>query len=105
MADIERREHPRHKTEIGVYVYAEGQRISATITDISKRGLRLISQKRIKLGLKVNIRFFHTDDYAIRGTAEWALLKSTEGRWKYQTGIKADEVIDPEDIIKDSTSL
>ena len=103
MTGAERRKGTRHKTEIAATVHEKGQMIPATIINISCRGISLISQKRIMPGSKVNITMSHTDKYAIGGTVQWAMLISGEGKFQYRTGIQANEVLDPEDILKNNS--
>ena len=99
MEFVERRKDPRHKIKIAVNVHQEGRRIPAAIRNISRRGIGLVSQKRISLGARAIIRLLHADDYAIHGTVEWAILTYTDGQFLYRTGIKADKVLALEDII------
>jgi len=103
MGDAEHRKYTRQNTEISVTVHEKGQRIPATIIDISRRGIGLISQERIMPGSKVNITMSHTDNYAIGGTVQWALLVNNKGEFQYRTGIQADHVLAPEDILKNNS--
>ena len=98
MGEGERRKYARKKAKIAATVYEQGQKIPATIIDISRRGIGLQSQERIIPGSRVKIALSHIDNYAIGGTVQWALLISTEGKFLYRAGIQADEVLDPEDI-------
>ena len=105
MRNGERRKYARGKTKIAATVYEKGKRIPATIIDISLGGLGLLSQKVITPGSKIKIVLSHTDKYAIGGTVQWAMLIHTEGpagKFQYRTGVRAHEVLDPEDILNDN---
>ena len=78
--------------------------IPATIIDISRRGIGLLSEERILLGSKIQTTFTHTEGYAIGGTAEWAMLISAEKKFHYRTGIRADKFLDPKDILGNAYS-
>ena len=100
MINAEGRLYPQHKTEIGVTVHKKGEKIPATLIDVSKGGVGLSTEKGIFPGTAVDITMNLIDDYIIHGTVEWALLNNREGKFQYQIGIEADQVIAPEDIWK-----
>ena len=102
MVDVERRKYARRKVKIAATVYEKGRKIPATIIDIGLGGLGLLSPEAINPGSKIEIVLSHTDKYAIGGTVHWAMLICTDklkGEFQYRMGIKADEVLDPVDII------
>ena len=101
--DGERRKYARREVKIAVTVYEKGKKIPAAIIDISPGGIGLLSQERIIPGSKIKIAFSHTNSYAIGGTVKWTLLIVTDRKFQYRTGIKADEVLNPEDILKDNS--
>jgi len=102
----ERRKYARSKTKIAATVYEKGKKIPATIIDISLGGLGLLSQEVISPGSKIKIVLSHTDKYAIGGTVLWAMLiyiEGTEGKFQYRTGVRANEVLNPEDILRNNS--
>ena len=102
MVGVERRKYARRKIKIESIVYEKGRKIPATIIDIGLGGLGLLSQEAITPGSKIEIVLSHTDEYAIGGTVHWAMLickDKLKGEFQYRMGIKADEVLDPVDII------
>ena len=103
MRDGERREFARSKTKIAATVYEKGKKIPATIIDISPGGIGLLSQERIIPGSKIEIALSHTNSYAIGGTVKWALLIATDRKFHYRTGIKADKVLNLEDILNNNS--
>jgi hypothetical protein len=103
MENVERREYARREVKIAVTVYENDKTIPATIIDISPGGIGLLSKEKINPGSKIKIVLSHTDRYAIGGTAKWTLLIVIDRKFHYRTGIKADKVLDPEDILKDNS--
>jgi hypothetical protein len=106
MWDVERRKYARREIKIAVTVYEKDKKIPATIIDISLGGLALLSQKVITPGSKIKIVLSHTDKYAIGGTVRWAMLvytEGTDGKFQYRTGIKADKVLNLEDILNNNS--
>jgi hypothetical protein len=103
MGNGERRKYARRKAKIAATVYEKGKKIPATIIDISGGGIGLLSQEMINPGSKIKIALSHTNSYAIGGTVKWALLINTDRKFHYRTGIKADKVLDPEDILNNNS--
>jgi hypothetical protein len=103
MEDGERREYARSKAKIAATLYEKDKKIPATIIDISGGGIGLLSQGMISPGSKIKIALSHTSRYAIGGTVKWALLIHTDDKFQYRMGIKADEVLDPVDILNNNS--
>ena len=106
MVDVERRKSERRKIELAATVYEKGRKIPVSIIDISSGGVGLLSPEVIKPGSKIKIVLSHTDKYAIGGTVQWAMLIYPDdlgGKFQYRTGVKANEVLDTEDILNDSS--
>ena len=103
MGDCERRRYARRKIKIAVTVYEKDKKIPAAIIDISPGGIGLLSQERIIPGSKIKIALSHTDKYAIGGTVKWSFLIYTDRKFQFRTGIKADKVLDPGDILNNSS--
>ena len=109
MVDVERRKSARRKIELKATVYEKDRKIPVPIIGISSGGVGLLSPKEINPGSKIKIVFSHTDKYAIGGTVQWAMLIYTDGsddldgKFQYRMGVKANEVLDTEDILNDSS--
>ena len=88
---MELRPDPKPKIEMGVTVDKKGEKILATLIDISQGGFCLMTDKVIFPGTAVDIMMNLTDNYAIHGIVGWALLINKEGRFQYQLGIEADQ--------------
>jgi len=100
MTTTERRRYPRHKTEVGVTVRKNGEKTSATLIDISKGGIGLISKRGFFSGAEVDVTVKYFDDYAIHGTVKWAqLLDMDDKKMMYRIGIEADRVLATENIL------
>ena len=91
MSNAERRLYPQHKTEIGVTVHKKGEKIPATLIDVSQGGIGLSTEKGNSPGTAVDITMNLINDYTIHGTVEWALLINREGKFQYRIGIEADQ--------------
>ena len=106
MLDVERRKSARRKIELKATVYEKDRKIPVSIIDISSGGVGLLSLEVINPGSKIKIVLSHTDKYAIGGTVQWAMLIYTDdldGKFQYRMGVKANEVLDTEDILNDSS--
>lgn len=101
MGNTERRKYSRFEIEIEATILQKDEKIPATLIDISKGGVGLISERKIFPGTKVEITVNHIDNYAIYGTVRWMQPTSKEGRTQYRIGIEADQILVPEYLGKD----
>ena len=93
MNSSERRQYPRHETEIAVTIHKDDEEIPATMIDISEGGTGIISRRELCPGTKVNISFKYIDDYAIHGTVKCATLVNQGEEIHYRIGIEADSIL------------
>ena len=98
MEYAEHRRYLRHETEIGVTLHKEGDKIPATLVDISRGGIGLISDQILTPGLKVKVTINYIGDFAILGTVKWS-VSTKEPERRYRVGIEADQILIPEDIM------
>lgn len=96
----ERRRHPRQESQIEVTVHKNGEKIPATLIDMSEGGIAIISDRELPPGTEVKITVNFIDDYSICGTVKWLqpLYKDNE-KTRYRIGISADRILATEDIL------
>ena len=100
MSIPERRLYPRQEAHIEVTVHKNDEKISATLIDMIKGGIAIISDRDIPPGTEVKITVNFVDDYYFRGTVVWVQLHDADDQKKmYRIGIAADRIIAVEDIL------
>ena len=97
-----RRHYPRQQTEIGVTVLNNGEKIPATLINMSEGGAAFFSDREMTPGTEVNITLNYIDDYSIHGTIKWAQLHDEVEKKMYCIGIAADLIIPMENIQDES---
>jgi len=100
MTTTERRRYLRQETDIAVTAYKDDERIGATLIDISKGGIALLSEKGLSPGARLDIMVDDLDDYTIRGTVRWVYQVQHKGKMYHRIGIEAGRILDTEDIMK-----
>jgi hypothetical protein len=100
MSIPERRLYPRQEAHIEVTVHKNDEKIPATLIDMSKGGIAIISDRDIPPGTEVKITVNFIDDYFFRGTVKWVQLHDEiDKKTMYRIGIAADRIIATEDIL------
>ncbi|MFC1819538.1 PilZ domain-containing protein [Thermodesulfobacteriota bacterium] len=94
----ERRRFPRYETEVGVTVFTEDSKISATLIDISKAGIGIISEEDIEMESEILISFKFIDDYSIQGTIKWSTQFYYDQNIYYQMGVEVESILVTQDM-------
>ena len=94
MVILERRHHPRQEAQIAVVVQTDGEKIPATLIDMSQGGVSVICERELPPGAEVKITVVLVDDYYFQGTVKWVLpAEKQDDREMYRIGIAAERVI------------
>lgn len=93
MNQLERRRHPRHKTEVDAKIFVKNQEIPARMVDISEGGICINSEKPILPGTEVFIALKLDGSYAIQGIVVWTSYVYERADAHYRMGIEADCMI------------
>lgn len=93
MSPIERRQYPRHETEMRAVLYVKNESISAIIIDVGKSCIGLISEKPISPGTEVDISIKHIQEFTIRGAIVWMEKIREPPNALYRMGLETASVI------------
>jgi len=89
----ERRKFPRYETEVGVTVFINDSKISATLIDISEAGIGIISEEDIETGTEILIMFKFIDEYSIQGTIKWSTQLYYDENIYYRMGVETESIL------------
>ena len=90
----ERRQHPRKEAQIEVNVHIDGEKLPATLIDMSEGGIAVVCERELPPGAEVKITVVLVEDYYFRGIVKWAQPSGlADERKKYRIGISAERVL------------
>ncbi len=84
---MERRKEPRYQVDAHAEVICGDDRFDATVTEISKHGIRLKSADFVEPGRKVKMVVFLGSPERVSGEVMWVLAEPKEGTVTYRMGI------------------
>ena len=92
MDGSERRRHERNNMEIELIFCVGEERFSAQTFDHGPGGIGVISEREIKPGAEVEIKFKNKDDYTLRGWVKWSTPVPDGPANLYRMGIETGKI-------------
>ena len=92
MDERERRRYERNKKEISLMFRVGDEKFSAQTFDLGEGGIGVISEREIKPGTEVEIKFKNKDNYTIRGSVKWSIPVSNGPANLYRIGIETGKI-------------
>ena len=88
----ERRRHERNKMEITLVFRVGDEKFSAQTFDLGEGGIGVISEREIKPGAEVEIKFKNKDNYTLRGSVKWSTPVPNGPANLYRIGIETGRI-------------
>jgi len=87
-----RRRYPRYETEFEARIFAKDLSFFATVTDISEKGIGILSETHVEPGTRLFITLYLISDDPIIGIPAWSRYIEREQKYYYRIGIETEHL-------------